>query len=331
MLISRTILFFLILGISQAQAHTASDSFLIITPQKSEILLQWDIALRDLEFALGLDSNLDSQLSSAEIKTAADNITNFALGHINISSNRQNCALTPETINIVEHNQQQYFSINSRSNCSTDSMLTIDYQLFSDIDPTHRGLISYKSGNQIKNFIASVKNPVINIDMSNNTSLSNTLSVIYNFIIEGVWHIWIGLDHIIFLLTLLLPSVLLTQTTKRTYKNSKQMLFNVIKLITCFTVAHSITLSLATLSIVTLPSRWIEVAIAASIIVVAINNIKPLVNHASLWLAFIFGLIHGFGFANVLSDLNIKAAIATSIQRLGKVTMLSVARDKVIE
>jgi len=132
--------------------------------------------------------------------------------------------------------------------------------------------------------------------------------VVGHFIIEGIWHIWIGLDHIIFLLTLLLPAVILSKPRQQIVSDIKQPLLSIIKLVTCFTIAHSITLSLATLNIVTLPSRWVEVTIAASIVVVALNNIKPFFNHSRLWFAFLFGLVHGFGFANVLLDLNLQPA-----------------------
>jgi hypothetical protein len=74
---------------------------------------------------------------------------------------------------------------------------------------------------------------------------------------------------------------------------------------TSFTIAHSITLSLAALSIIQLPSRLVESTIALSVVLAALNNIWPLV-HGRRWLvAFGFGLIHGFGFASVLADLGL--------------------------
>ena len=75
--------------------------------------------------------------------------------------------------------------------------------------------------------------------------------------------------------------------------------------ITFFTVAHSITLSLAALHVVSLPSRLVESAIAASVLVAALNNLKPLVQGRRWVVAFGFGLIHGFGFASVLAELGL--------------------------
>ena len=77
------------------------------------------------------------------------------------------------------------------------------------------------------------------------------------------------------------------------------------KVVTAFTVAHSITLSLAALGVISLPSRLIESAIAASVVLAALNNVRPVVYGGRWIIAFVFGLIHGFGFASVLTDLGL--------------------------
>ena len=87
-----------------------------------------------------------------------------------------------------------------------------------------------------------------------------------------------------------------------------------LKVVTAFTLAHSITLSLAALGMVSLPSRLVESAIAASIIVAAINNIRGVVDTKRWVMAFGFGLIHGFGFASVLADLGLpQNALVTAL------------------
>lgn len=126
------------------------------------------------------------------------------------------------------------------------------------------------------------------------------------FTIEGVWHIWIGIDHILFLVALLLPSVLRLVDGKWTpVSNFKSAFYNLIKVVTAFTVAHSVTLTLATLDIVTLPSKWVETVIALSVVLAAVNNIYPMVSDRVWMVALGFGFIHGFGFANVLADLEL--------------------------
>ena len=127
-----------------------------------------------------------------------------------------------------------------------------------------------------------------------------------DYLREGIWHIWIGFDHILFLLTLLLPAVLARRDRRwLPVEGATTAFLQVARIVTAFTVAHSITLSLAALDVVALPSRLVESAIAASVIVAALNNVFPVVTRR-LWLvAFGFGLLHGFGFASVLSDLGL--------------------------
>ena len=129
---------------------------------------------------------------------------------------------------------------------------------------------------------------------------------------SGIWHIWIGFDHILFLLALLLPSVLryhskdevpaLHNNRWKPLERFKPALRNIIKIVTCFTIAHSITLCLAAFQIISLPPRLIESIIAISIALAAIHNIYPLISSKEWLIAFVFGLFHGFGFASVLAE-----------------------------
>jgi hypothetical protein len=114
-----------------------------------------------------------------------------------------------------------------------------------------------------------------------------------SFFVMGVHHILSGYDHLLFLVGLLLPG---------------GGLLSLAKIITAFTIAHSVTLSLAVLQIITLPDRLIEAVIALSIAFVAAENLflKPAVSRR--WLvSFAFGLVHGFGFSSALRELNLPA------------------------
>jgi hypothetical protein len=129
----------------------------------------------------------------------------------------------------------------------------------------------------------------------------------FTFLKEGVWHIWSGYDHILFLLALLLPGVLRRRDGSwQPVTDTRTAFVNVLKVVTAFTVAHSITLSLAVMGFVHLPSRLVESAIAASVVVAAFNNLAPLFGEAGWMVAFGFGLLHGFGFANALRDLGLQ-------------------------
>src|SRR6185503_6430023 len=118
-----------------------------------------------------------------------------------------------------------------------------------------------------------------------------TLAVVKKFIPEGIHHILIGPDHLLFLVGLLL----LGGSMRR-----------LLVVVTSFTIAHSITLSLAALDIFTPPARIIEPAIALSIIYVGFDNLLVKEGRdVRAWIAFAFGFIHGFGFANVLREMDL--------------------------
>ncbi len=114
------------------------------------------------------------------------------------------------------------------------------------------------------------------------------------FVGLGLKHILIGFDHLLFLFSLVIVSRRLVPT---------------VQLITCFTVAHSVTLALATFDLVRIPARVVEPLIAASILFVAVENlVRRDVPKSRPWLVFGFGLIHGLGFASVLRELGVGAS-----------------------
>jgi hypothetical protein len=122
----------------------------------------------------------------------------------------------------------------------------------------------------------------------------------------GVHHIWVGIDHILFLLALLLPSVLRRRDGRWVGVDGfRPALIHVIKVVTLFTIAHSVTLSLAVLGVVQVSSRIVESIIAISIAFAALDILVPVFRGRIGVVVFVFGLFHGFGFASVLSEMGI--------------------------
>jgi hypothetical protein len=120
----------------------------------------------------------------------------------------------------------------------------------------------------------------------------------------GVHHIAEGTDHLLFLLALLLPAPLLASGARWDRGASvRGSLLQILRIVTAFTLGHSLTLALAAFALVTLPSRPVEVLIAVSILVSAIHAIRPLFPGREAGIAAFFGLIHGLAFASALSDL----------------------------
>ena len=130
-----------------------------------------------------------------------------------------------------------------------------------------------------------------------------------SFMREGVHHIVSGYDHLLFLLCLLLPAVMRrTPQGWQPVARLGQAVLPAVGIVSAFTLAHSMTLTLAALKLVSLPSSFIEPAIAVTIVLTAIDNLRPLFRMPRVMVAFFFGLIHGFGFAGVLAEMDLPAA-----------------------
>jgi hypothetical protein len=164
------------------------------------------------------------------------------------------------------------------------------------------GLLRLTQGGQISTAIFGRESPVQEFSIAERSRWNES----FQFIHEGIWHIWLGFDHVLFLLALLLPAVLVrTEGRWQAVTDFSSVWWNVVSIVTAFTVAHSLTLSLATLDVVQLPSRLVESMIAASVVFAGLGNLYPTMMSRRWMIAFGFGLIHGFGFAAVLSDLGL--------------------------
>ena len=266
----------------------------------------WDIALRDLDYAIGLDSNQDNAITWGEVKAKQAETAAYALSRLTLGPPGSPCVPVMGQQLIDNHSDGAYAVLRFTATCPAALVnLDVNYRLFFDIGPRHRGLLNLSSHGENRAAILSADEPVQQFALA---SLSWTAQFA-DYVREGILHIWSGFDHILFLLSLLLPAVLVRSASRGgTWAASpgfKASFWDVLKVVTAFTVAHSVTLSLAALGVVSLPSRLVESAIAASVVLAALNNIFPLV-HAGRWIfAFCFGLVHGFGFASVLIDLGL--------------------------
>ena len=171
---------------------------------------------------------------------------------------------------------------------SPPGTIAVDTVLF-PYDPMHQTFVNVYEGETLTSqMILDGKHPHVDYFAG---SRQGVLAVVKKFIPAGIHHILIGPDHLLFLVGLLLLG-----------GSIRQLLI----VVTSFTVAHSITLSLAALNIVTPPARLIEPAIALSIVYVGADNILAKGGRdVRGWIAFTFGFIHGFGFANVLREMDL--------------------------
>ena len=302
---ARLLVFMLLLcaWLAPAQAHKPSDSYLGLSVQGARIEGQWDIALRDLDFAIGLDGNGDGQLTWDEIRARHAAIAAYALQRLHIATSQGACPLLAGEQLIDHHTDGAYTVLRFAASCpgtAAPASLEIGYTLFADLDPQHKGLLKLTHDGATQTAIFDPDSPRQSLSLA----APDRLAQFGAYVKHGIWHIWIGTDHILFLLSLLLPAVLLPGLREQ-QASLRAAFYDVLKVVTAFTLAHSITLTLASLSLVSLPSRWVESAIAASVVLAALNNLYPLFRGKRPVAAFVFGLIHGFGFASVLRDLGL--------------------------
>jgi hypothetical protein len=183
-----------------------------------------------------------------------------------------------------------------RARCPVAGQLAIAAGLFLDASASRRTLIDISTA--AGHFTATLSS---HEPRWLQPEAPSALATLVDFIGQGTWHVWIGYDHLAFLVLLLLPSV------RRGSKVGK-ICRELLRIVTAFTLAHSITLGLAATGTVQLPVQAVELAIAASIVVAAALNLFPTAGRWRLPLAFGFGLVHGFGFANALAEIGSQGA-----------------------
>ena len=300
------------LCIASAHAHKPSDSYLALSKQGDHMVGQWDIALRDLDYAIGLDADSNGEITWGEVKAKHEEITAYALARLAISTDSGACPISVTGHLIDDHSDGAYAVLRFVAVCPADpQILTIKYRLFFSLDPQHRGLLRLEEQGRTHTAVFSPDHDTWELE-GHSVALGRQFLEYFR---TGVWHIWTGFDHILFLCALLLPAVLQHRHGRwLAVAGFREAFFGVLGIVTAFTIAHSITLSLSVLEFITLPSRLIESTIAASVVIAALNNLHPLIDKR-LWLvAFGFGLVHGLGFASVLTDLALpKPALAVSL------------------
>lgn len=333
-----------------ALAHKESDAYLTLRtdPANDHILKgQWDIALRDLNFVMPIDSNHNGKITWGEVSAHRTAIERYVLSRLAVKGDGLRCAMTPTGQKIDYHTDGAYDVLLFNALCDKEipNTLTIDYRLFYNVDPYHRGIITIHAKGKTTGAVLGPNDPSTSLDLRHPDRWRQFKS----FVVDGIWHIWTGMDHLLFILSLLLPAVLIrrredkgddwpsggllmggggggggggtltaarpnAQYTWQAVPTWWPAFIDVIKVITAFTISHSVTLTLAVLGIVDLPDRLVESGIALSVIVAAGNNIYPIVRQRIWLIAFAFGFIHGLGFASALSGLQLPAgAMAASL------------------
>lgn len=304
-------LFAVLAGVfASAIAHSASTSYLAIeTAQDREVSFSLRIALRDADALLDLDADRDGRLTWGEVEDREQDILQLVRSTVALST-AGGGACTPafDAPRWQRIDAGNYLVLAGRAVCSSRAeQLQLSYRMFAGIDPSHRVLVRLPNSDQ-----PAALAPGATLSFAGggraDASQGAPAQGFGAMFSDGVLHILGGLDHVLFLVALMLPAVVERRAGHwHARTDLRGALLQVACIATAFTIAHSITLGLASFGIVRVPAALIEPLIALTVLVTALNNLWPLLTTRLAFAAFGFGLIHGFGFAEVLAPLELPA------------------------
>lgn len=310
---------------SLASAHQSSVVFgdVVASGRAVEVTLQ--LAHSDLYEALGLER--DRPASPTESEAGAERIARYLLERVTVSNHGHPCPGSAEQHAIAEKpgSASFFFVQKLRFRCSRSlEDAALSYNLFFDVDPRHQCLLRLRRslGDGVSETEHALRASSRSLPLGRPLS---TLDNVRDYAALGVEHIFTGYDHLAFLFALLIIAAGSagaagaagttgatpageageSASAARSRSRARNGLLAVVRVVTAFTLAHSVTLCLSGLGVLSLPSRLVESFIAASIGYVAIENLlRPAPRHRFL-LTFLFGLVHGFGFASVLKEVGL--------------------------
>jgi hypothetical protein len=292
-----------------AAAHEVSRSQSTLRVSASDVLAT--VTLDLVEFS-GVDLNRDDVVSHEELEPQLDRIYSQLKAHFALAS--AGALLRTRVLRYeIAENHLLVFHMHYAFDRRVES-LTVTSSLHEVMRPDHRHFVRVEFGDAVQHSVLAAASPAARFAPA---EAASGLDVVQRFVVLGIEHIITGYDHLAFLLCLVLATAKVGQ---------------LVKVVTSFAIAHSITLALAIFDLVVLPSRLVESVIAVSIAYVALENLLGIRTMDRAIVTFLFGLVHGFGFATVLREMDLAAgALGLSLfafnvgVELGQIAFVAVA------
>ena len=291
-----------LISLRGALAHQSSVVYSDIVATDREVQVTLQVASSDLYEALGLEK--DRAATRDEARAGIDKLARYFLARVAITNHGHACPGEADDHSLLEKEGGFFFVQRLRYRCHRsleDAQVT--YHLFFDLDPRHQGLCHLRVFGGESEHVFRAQSRTLHLGRP-----LGILDHVRDYLWLGVEHIFTGYDHLAFLFGLLIIAARAGVPSNDEALNDdgkRRGLGYVVRIVTAFTIAHSLTLGAAALGWVVLSSRLVESFIAVSIGYVALENIiVPAPRHRFL-LTFCFGLVHGFGFASVLQQIGL--------------------------
>lgn len=280
-------------------AHPPGLSSLDLTIKTNVLDVKATFALQDIEAFAPMDSDLDAEVSDAERDAAKPSIAKLLAEQLRINVDGKD--VVPSEPGQVNFDDQNNAHVEFHYPALPQQQLLVQSTFLERLPDGHQQYLTVRdaTGKAINEKLLSNNDDKFSLQVSglaNSNQPAAEYSVFTTFVDFfklGIEHILTGYDHLLFLFALLAVT---------------HSFWPALKIITFFTIAHSITLACAALNIIELPSSFVEPFIAGTIVYVGVENVirgdHPKGRH---WLTFGFGLVHGFGFASVLREIGISS------------------------
>ncbi len=296
---------------SPVYGHNLGQSYTYLKIYDDKITGRFEIILDDLNRALAKD-NSDTPITKENLGERLSQIHDYFNTHVAFRVDGERLPIKFKAFDTLKAKNKLFILLdfNLIEERATPDFIDVDYSVMFEVDSTYTGMVlieQYWRGNIFNNesspsLVFSSSNQSQRLDLANFTMFRGFMGIVK----LGIKHIWLGIDHVLFLIALILPAAMIRR--ERYWKpvtEFKSALFYVVKIVTLFTIAHTMTLSLAAFKVVDLPTRLVESVIAISIAAAALDILFPIFKKKIAWVVFIFGLFHGFGFASVLAHLGV--------------------------
>jgi len=274
-----------------AEAHGMNAGYTSLTITSTQLDLECLVAVDDLFNHFSVNADGGTTITRQEVDAAMPEVYAFIAEHLAVAVDGARVAFETGPHSLARHSSGGEFIrlafSRKFSHPPAQLVISADPEFFLRFSPQYTTLVKVVMGEDVRQTVLSLEDPSESFVFAAPKPLA---AQCLQFIRLGMEHIFLGYDHLMFLFALVILG---------------GRLLELVKIVTAFTVAHSLTLILAALQVVTLPSRVIESGIALTIAYVAVENM--VVTHAAhRWrLTFAFGLVHGFGFANVLREMGL--------------------------